>query len=66
MWLWSATAKGFSWQLCRLCLAVTPQAQSLDQLMERVQEAIALYLEVEGDSTNELDFVGVQRVCVEA
>nr|WP_255014460.1 type II toxin-antitoxin system HicB family antitoxin [Cyanobium sp. BA20m-p-22] len=26
------------------------QAQSLDQLMERVQEAIALYLEVEGDS----------------
>ena len=42
------------------------QAQSLDQLMERVQEAIALYLEVEGDSTNELDFVGVQRVCVEA
>ena len=42
------------------------QAQSLDQLMERVQEAIALYLEVEGDSTNELDFVGVQMVCVEA
>ena len=42
------------------------QAQSLDQLMERVQEAIALYLEVEGDSTNELYFVGVQRVCFEA
>ena len=34
--------------------------------MERVQEAIALYLEVEGDSASELDFVGVQRVCVEA
>ena len=42
------------------------QAQSLDQLMERVQEAIALYLEVEGDSGNELDFVGVQQVAVEA
>lgn len=42
------------------------QAQSLDQLMERVQEAIELYLEVEGDSVKELDFVGVQQVCVEA
>ena len=41
-------------------------AHSLDQLMERVQEAIELYLEVEGDSPGELDFVGVQRVCVEA
>ena len=41
------------------------QAQSLDQLMERVQEAIALYLEVEGDSASEPDFVGVQ-VAVEA
>jgi predicted RNase H-like HicB family nuclease len=34
--------------------------------MERVQEAIELYLEVEGNSPGELDFVGVQRVCVEA
>ena len=42
------------------------QAQSLDQLLERVQEAIALYLEVEGNSGNELDFVGVQQVAVEA
>ena len=42
------------------------QAQSLDKLMERVQEAIALYLEVEGNSAGELDFVGVQRVAVEA
>ena len=41
-------------------------AHSLDQLIERVQEAIALYLEVEGDSAGELDFVGVQRVAVEA
>ena len=42
------------------------QAQSLDQLMERVQEAIALYLEVEGNSASEPDFVGVQVVAVEA
>lgn len=42
------------------------QAESLDELIERVQEAIALYLEVEGDATKELDFVGVQRVAVEA
>ena len=34
--------------------------------MERVQEAIALYLEVEGDSASEPDFVGVQVVAVAA
>jgi hypothetical protein len=33
--------------------------------MERVQEAIALYLEVEGDSASEKDFVSVQWVVVE-
>jgi len=42
------------------------QARSLDQLMERVREAIELYLEVEGLPAGELDFVGIQRVCVEA
>ena len=42
------------------------QARSLDQLMERVREAIALVLEVEGEPAEEMDFVGVQRVCVEA
>ena len=42
------------------------QARSLDQLMERVREAIELVIEVEGDPLEELDFVGVQRVCVEA
>jgi predicted RNase H-like HicB family nuclease len=42
------------------------QARSLDQLMERVREAIELVLEVEGQPNDELDFVGVQRVCVEA
>ena len=42
------------------------QARSLDQLMERVREAIELVLEVEGQPNNQLDFVGVQRICVEA
>jgi predicted RNase H-like HicB family nuclease len=30
--------------------------------MERIKEAIALCLEVEGETTEALDFVGVQRV----
>ena len=38
------------------------QARSLDELMERIKEAIALCLEVEGETTEALDFVGVQRV----
>ena len=42
------------------------QAKSLDELMERIKEAIALCLEVEGDETDSLDFVGVQRVSVPA
>ena len=42
------------------------QARSLDQLMERVREAIELYIEVDGKRVGEWDFVGVQRVCVEA
>jgi predicted RNase H-like HicB family nuclease len=42
------------------------QARSLDELMERVQEAIALCLEVEGKSPEGLEFVGVQRVRIPA
>ena len=38
------------------------QARSLDQLMERIKEAIALCLEVQGDDIEERDFPGVQRV----
>ncbi len=40
------------------------QAKSLDLLMSRVQEAIQLCLEVEGDSREPLTFVGIQRVAV--
>lgn len=41
------------------------QAKSLDELMERIREAIELCLEVEEDTAEPLDFVGVQRVSVE-
>ena len=40
------------------------QATSLDELMERVKEAIALCLEEQGEAAESLDFVGVQRVRV--
>lgn len=42
------------------------QARSLDELMARVREAIELCLEVQGSPIDDLDFVGVQRVSVEA
>jgi predicted RNase H-like HicB family nuclease len=42
------------------------QAKSLDELMERIREAIALCLEVQGAPTDDLDFAGVQRVTVNA
>lgn len=42
------------------------QAKSLDELMERVREAIELCLEVQGTPPEPLDFVGVQRVSVGA
>ena len=40
------------------------QARSLDELMNRIKEAIELCLEVDVDQTVQLDFVGVQRVMV--
>jgi predicted RNase H-like HicB family nuclease len=40
------------------------QAKSLDQLMERVKEAIELCLEVEIPTANQ--FIGIQRVAVAA
>ena len=42
------------------------QARSLDQVMERVREAIALCLEVEGAPSQSLEFVGIQGVIVAA
>ena len=41
------------------------QAKSLDELMERMKEAVALCLEAEGEpEESELQFVGVQRIAV--
>ena len=40
------------------------QAKSLDELMERIKEAIELCLEVE-DDVAPFDFIGVQRVTVD-
>jgi predicted RNase H-like HicB family nuclease len=42
------------------------QAQSLDDLMERVREAVELCLEVEGEEIEPMTFVGVQRISVAA
>ncbi len=38
------------------------QAKSLDELMQRIREAIELCLEEEGDSPTPLDFIGVQKI----
>ena len=40
------------------------QAKSLDQLLIRIREAIALYLEVEREIFSETEFFGVQRVAI--
>ncbi len=39
------------------------QARSLDKLMERAREAIALCLEVERDAST-TEFIGVQRIAI--
>ena len=41
------------------------QAKSLDELMERMKEAVSLCLEAKGElEEGELQFVGVQRIAV--
>ena len=42
------------------------QAQSLDEVMVRIREAIALYLEVRDENVPDLEFIGIQRVTVAA
>lgn len=42
------------------------QARSLDEVMERVREAVQLCLEVEGAPAQALEFVGIQRIIVAA
>jgi predicted RNase H-like HicB family nuclease len=38
------------------------QAHSLDELMMRIQEAVEVCLEAQGDELESLDFVGVQTI----
>lgn len=42
------------------------QAKNLDTLKKRVREAIKLCIEVEGETVRYTEFVGVQRISVEA
>ena len=42
------------------------QARSLDALMRRIREAIELCLEVQGEEIVPHEFIGVQRVWVDA
>jgi predicted RNase H-like HicB family nuclease len=42
------------------------QARSLDDLMERIREAVELCLEVQGEDVEPLDFIGVQRIIIAA
>ena len=42
------------------------QARSLDEVAQRIREAIELCLEVEGAPKETLEFIGIQRIAVEA
>jgi predicted RNase H-like HicB family nuclease len=40
------------------------QARSLDKLIERIREAIALCIEVERGSPSSSEFIGIQRIAI--
>lgn len=41
------------------------QAKSLNELIERIKEAIELYLDVQGEALEkELEFVGIQEITI--
>jgi len=42
------------------------QAKSLDELNERIREAIELCIEVQGAPEHVLEFVGIQRIIIAA
>ena len=42
------------------------QARSLDEVAERIREAIELCQEVEGSPEQSLEFVGIQRITIAA
>ena len=42
------------------------QARSLDEVTQRIREAIELCLEVEGAPDENLEFIGIQRITIAA
>ena len=42
------------------------QARSLDEINERIREAIEVCLEAEGGPDQDLEFIGIQRVTIAA
>jgi predicted RNase H-like HicB family nuclease len=42
------------------------QARSLDEVTQRIREAIELCLEVEGVPEQSLEFIGIQRITIAA
>jgi predicted RNase H-like HicB family nuclease len=42
------------------------QARSLDEVTQRIREAIELCLEVEGEPEQTLEFIGIQRITIAA
>ena len=42
------------------------QARSLDEVTDRIREAIELCLEVEGMPEENLEFIGIQRITIAA
>lgn len=42
------------------------QARSLDEVSQRIREAIELCLEVEGAPGQSLEFIGIQRITIAA
>ncbi|SPF36108.1 conserved hypothetical protein [Candidatus Sulfopaludibacter sp. SbA4] len=42
------------------------QARSLDEVMQRIREALELCLAVEGAPEHSLEFIGIQRITIAA
>lgn len=40
------------------------QGRSLDELIERMREAVELCLEIEGAPAESLEFIGIQRITI--
>jgi predicted RNase H-like HicB family nuclease len=59
-------AEGYFVASVPLIPACHTQARSLDEVMQRIREAIELCLEATGTPEDDLEFVGIQRVTIAA